>query len=268
MNNLFDQLALLAKNEDQKEILQAELQRYKTTYLKKKLELLYKMSRLASTMIVGPANFPKPQQEKRHNSFERKRKEFWDWIKKAQNSIKRKINKATSKEEIEEKNKQQLLNDLQQATINEPRYIKTNAKSRIFSRVETLVYNGNTDKIKAILETIKKFQETNCVIFTDKHKIWKSLERAKKYNNREGNQGTETLFKFSFGKVINNHDLERTQIIFNDKPPSDVRDSLKSNGWRWSPKNKAWQRKITLNAKHNAKFIISQYYEIVHSETK
>jgi len=50
--------------------------------------------------------------------------------------------------------------------------------------------------------------------------------------------------------------------MFDDIPPSDVRRDLKSNGWRWSPKNQAWQRKNTENAKYNASYIIKKHYDV------
>ena len=35
---------------------------------------------------------------------------------------------------------------------------------------------------------------------------------------------------------------------FDEKPDEKTRDELKSRGFKWSPKNSAWQRKLTPNA--------------------
>lgn len=40
----------------------------------------------------------------------------------------------------------------------------------------------------------------------------------------------------------------RLQLIFDGKPEDAVRDILKKNGFKWSPKNGAWQRQLTDNA--------------------
>lgn len=49
--------------------------------------------------------------------------------------------------------------------------------------------------------------------------------------------------------VVENTDIMRLQIIFDDKPEEETRSQLKTNGFRWSPKNKAWQRQLTDNAR-------------------
>ncbi|MEG1433057.1 hypothetical protein [Eubacterium sp.] len=58
-----------------------------------------------------------------------------------------------------------------------------------------------------------------------------------------------------FSIVINSED-DRIQILFDNIPDSDMRERLKSSGWRWSPKNKAWQRKCSLNSKLSAESIL------------
>jgi len=42
---------------------------------------------------------------------------------------------------------------------------------------------------------------------------------------------------------------DRVKIIFNGMPSAQAREWLKKNGFRWSPRNKAWQRQITDNAR-------------------
>lgn len=55
--------------------------------------------------------------------------------------------------------------------------------------------------------------------------------------------------------VVENKEIMRLQILFDGIPPVNVRDILKSNGFRWSPKNKAWQRQLTDNARYAYKNI-------------
>ena len=50
--------------------------------------------------------------------------------------------------------------------------------------------------------------------------------------------------------VIENTELMRLQILFDSIPSEDTRSLLKSNGFKWSPKNQAWQRQLTDNAKY------------------
>lgn len=49
-------------------------------------------------------------------------------------------------------------------------------------------------------------------------------------------------------KVIQNTDINRLQLKFNGKPDEKIREVLKNNGFKWSPKNSTWQRQLTKNA--------------------
>lgn len=46
-------------------------------------------------------------------------------------------------------------------------------------------------------------------------------------------------------QIVKNFDLDRVQILFGGKPDSDTIAALKGSGWNWSPRNSAWQRKLT-----------------------
>jgi hypothetical protein len=61
-----------------------------------------------------------------------------------------------------------------------------------------------------------------------------------------------------FFKVVENTELMRLQIFFDDKPEEDVRSTLKSGGFKWSPKNGCWQRQLTSNAKYSLNRIIEK----------
>lgn len=61
-----------------------------------------------------------------------------------------------------------------------------------------------------------------------------------------------------FFKVVENTDLMRLQLIFDDKPSEEVRKVLKSHAFRWSPSNKSWQRQLTDNAKRVLPVVINE----------
>lgn len=56
-------------------------------------------------------------------------------------------------------------------------------------------------------------------------------------------------------KIIDNLEANRLQIIFDGKPDENTRKLLKSNGFRWSPSNGAWQRYRGSEAERKAKII-------------
>lgn len=61
---------------------------------------------------------------------------------------------------------------------------------------------------------------------------------------------------FDGGEVVINADMNRLQILFDDKPDDDTRTALKSNGFRWAPSQGAWQRQLTDNAIYAAKRLL------------
>ena len=48
--------------------------------------------------------------------------------------------------------------------------------------------------------------------------------------------------------VLQNTEENRLQLLFPGKPDESVRTKLKSRGFKWSPRNQAWQRQLTPNA--------------------
>jgi len=59
-------------------------------------------------------------------------------------------------------------------------------------------------------------------------------------------------------QVERNTDINRLQLKFDGKPDEKTRSILKSNGFRWSPREGAWQRQLTGNAEYSLKRISEQ----------
>ena len=55
-------------------------------------------------------------------------------------------------------------------------------------------------------------------------------------------------WEFDGGTVEANREDNRLQIYFEEKPDEKTRETLKENGFRWSPKAGAWQRQLNDNA--------------------
>ena len=69
-------------------------------------------------------------------------------------------------------------------------------------------------------------------------------------------QQPDSTTKFDGGEIVRNAEENRLQILFDEIPDADTRDALKSNGFRWSPRNKAWQRQLTQNAEYAARRVL------------
>ena len=78
----------------------------------------------------------------------------------------------------------------------------------------------------------------------------KELKAAK----AKGTQETEC----KFFKIVHNAEEMRLQLIFEGKPEAEVREVLKSNGFRWAPSQSAWQRHLNENSEYSLKRVIEQ----------
>ncbi len=83
------------------------------------------------------------------------------------------------------------------------------------------------------------------------------MERQKERASSGGSGG----FPFSGGKVVSNAGNNRLQILFDEKPSAEMRAKLKASGFRWSPREGAWQRQNTPNAEAAAKRILGDSLE-------
>lgn len=56
-------------------------------------------------------------------------------------------------------------------------------------------------------------------------------------------------------RVVENTDLHRVQIVFDEKPDADTRAILKRNGFRWAPSQDAWQRELNRNGRNAVRHV-------------
>lgn len=101
---------------------------------------------------------------------------------------------------------------------------------KVFPSWELSNNNAEIRRIKARIETLKK-----------------ELDREPAENI--SGEGWE---------LVENKEIMRLQFIFDGKPEPEVRELLKRNGFKWSPKNNAWQRLLNNNARWAAKDIIKK----------
>ena len=86
-------------------------------------------------------------------------------------------------------------------------------------------------------------------------RIKKRIEELTKLDQMQ----TEST-KFSNGEMRINTEINRIQFIFDDIPSEETRKLLKSRGFKWSPKEKAWQRQRTINAINTTNRLLRDYF--------
>ncbi len=88
-------------------------------------------------------------------------------------------------------------------------------------------------------------------------KIERTEQRLAELDRREQQAAEpQTGTAFDGVQIVRNINLNRLQILFDAIPDADTRAALKQNGFRWSPKNQAWQRQLTDNAERAARQVL------------
>ena len=81
--------------------------------------------------------------------------------------------------------------------------------------------------------------------------------RLEEYDRLQSHRDANNDTEFDGGRIVRNVEQNRLQIIFDGKPDEETRAALKSNGFRWSPQNQAWQRQLTRNAEYAARQVLN-----------
>lgn len=236
-------------------------------YTKLKVDYLRHHTGLMSTMVTGPARFPVARQRKMSDQSDRKRQKMTDYwnkfvkiIKKdrdiyPENFVNEPIRSGTSDavERLQKKlsdrialqDQYKLANKILRKRTDDAAFREAGLDPRWVAK--NLNPYGNKAKIAPYL-----LQNNNAEI----NRLKKRLEQEEiKQMQRLNNVIRESTF--AGGRVEEHLGDNRLRIFFDDKPSAENRAKLKKNGWRWSPKNVAWQRQLTDNAWRSATQLLS-----------
>lgn len=244
---------------DLKQIPVEEQERYIAKFREWVRTLFERHSRILSPMITGPARFPTAKNNKANNAYDNAVNEFETWRKRAMKSISRRIEESKPEEQKQSEEWLRLrmeivsvASTLKDIDTGVNRYsIRSLFVSSLYGKLERIANNGKADLIQKATEYIKELNETlPKPIFTARHKFWKLSEvvqaSIKKEIEIRGKNDAEMAF--DGGKVVKNYSEDRLQILYDEKPDQETISKLKHNGFRWSPRFKAWQRQLTSNS--------------------
>ena len=223
--------------------------------------------RVPSVMITGPAKFPVKQKEKQNAAMDAhmKENEKVEYIRKkiANMLYGKEIIKSGDEDAIERlEEKVEDLKELQEKMKAVNAYYR---KNKTLKGCEILT----DDEIKALTAGME-----NGYHLEDKpYPTWalsnnrqnlKSAEQRLQSLKAAKEQGSKEETN-EFFKVVENTDIMRLQVFFDEKPDEDVRLIMKKHGFRWSPKQGAWQRQLTNNARYALKQVMEELKERVET---
>lgn len=94
------------------------------------------------------------------------------------------------------------------------------------------------------------------------HRIEKRIEEIEKIKANAGQSIDNKYIEVEGVEVVENADLMRIQLLFNGKPSDEIRQILKSNGFKWSPSNSAWQRQLNNNGEYATKRVLEKIKDL------
>ena len=251
--------------------MKAELSRYRKNLLDKYNAVLHAKSRVMSSMIAGPSNFPVRKNQKRIDTEMRRVNEFVAWDKKARRSM---LNAVTGAASPEMKNAAawgQLKRELDQslsvvAGIDSKSdryrgYDRSAFTNSVQGKLKRLAARGETELVNKALSHIQETQTgLKKPLFSKRNSIWSLGDKAGaaksaaavKSVTAKASPEIAAAVQFKGVDVVENRQIDRLQLKFPGKPDAKVRSELKGRGFRWSPKEGAWQRQLTDNARKSA----------------
>ena len=214
-----------------------------------------------SVMISGAGNFPVRKKEKQNVAQDRHYQLYQEI-----QSMPEKIQKMINGTNVIKSSDSDAIEQLQaKLEVAEKLQVEMKECNAYYRKHKTLKgYKDYTDEKAEKLDRIIKgslydvpfppyeLTNNNAKIKNIKSRI-AQLEKTKSKPTSENDELSTDLFK-----VVENTEIMRLQLIFDGKPDEDVRSTLKKHGFRWSPKNNAWQRQLTENAKYSVKQLIKE----------
>ena len=238
------------------EELQAE---YEAKYLNKWREWLAALSRCYSVLVTGPARFNNRRHEKMNDYERAARQRLRDWSEKVVKRINRQ-QRLTGWQEVERlQSKLDTLTELHEKMKAANKIVRSKKMSEE-EQIDGLVALGlNEKQAVEILKPTERWQSVGFPTYQLQNNLAKikdtqaAIERHKAMAKAEDKE-----IKFNGGRVVVCNSEERMRFYFDEIPPVEVRNLMKRNAFKWSPKNSAWQRQLTANCKFDTKRILAE----------
>lgn len=255
-------------HEDLKKIPEAKKQDYINTYKSKISVLFHSLSRCANPMVTGRSGFNFQRNKKAQNTYQNRYDEFLQWREKFLKAMQQLMERNRPEEEKREETWHKLKREIASSadTIHEIDTGKARGYNRalfvssIFNKVSTFAGHGEVEIVQRAIDFISEYNAgVKKPVITPRHRFFQLPEAARRMREKlkvtREQENREVTFEG--GTLVWNYQESRLQILFNKIPEESKRRELKSSGFHWSPKNRAWQRQLNPNAVSAAKRILN-----------
>jgi len=252
-----DNLESQAKTDEQQEIAAAEFERYRQGYRQRIIESLGQRSRVLSAMITGPSKFPTSSNRKRSNAYENGINELVEWSERAQKAAAKAIRGrfeeggpiSSDDPEALTKLKAEIehLRKVQAAMVATNKIVR-DAKLDRDQKIAKMIAAGlNTRNATSVLtpDFAGRLGFPAYALSNNSANIRRLEGRVEQLTRLRAQPGGEVeLSVEGIGDVTVEDNVEdnRLRLHFPGKPSYEVREKLKSNGFKWAPSEGAWQR--------------------------
>lgn len=224
---------------------------YEKHYISKYSEWLHALSRTFSVMVTGAGNFNNRRHQKMNDYEQSARERFETWKEKVVKRINRQ-QRLVGWEEVERlQSKLDTLTELQEKMKAVNKIVRNCKLSDEEQREELEALGLSESSINGLMaEPPYSFMKKGFQTYQLSNNLAKIKDTEQAIKRHTVMATTEDKeYKFDGGKVVICNSDERIRIYFDEIPNSETRSMLKGNAFKWSPKNKAWQRQLTSNAR-------------------
>lgn len=238
---------------------------YEDRYIEKYKEWLYAMSRCVSQAITGAGGWTsaKLRRKEKNDNYEKAAYErLLQW--------KAKVIKRCNRQErltgwAEVERLQEKLDDLNRAQemMKSANKIIRNNKLAEIEKVDELVALGyNEQTALQIMEPdyCGRIGFPSYSLSNNLAKIKDTEAKIKRHTAMATMQ--DEVKTYQWGELHIDYSDERYRFVFDGKPAQEIIDLMKSNAFKWSRANGAWQRQITMNAKYAVQRMLDKLNEI------
>lgn len=245
----YKDLKRFADTPEKEAMLDELFAKYRNGFKARVKDSLRARSGLMSAMITGPANFPIRRNTKRFEAHQRKIDEEISYRNKMIRRIENELNPtiiASNDPEAVTKLKEKLAKlESDHAKMVEINKI-LRSKKDVTNRIVALGMSKETAEKMQEKDFAGRVGIPSYMLTNSNAKIKATKKRLETMIKVKNTTGSET--SFDGGKVILNPEIYRLQIKYDAIPDYNKRDLLKKSGFKWSPKNQAWQRQLSSNA--------------------